>query len=105
MAQRIGYMNPDRGYVRVKTGFSWPAFFFGGFWAAAKGLWLPFVAMGVADTLLWFASGYAGTRGNELPALLMLLVQLGYWIWRGRLANAWWREKLLAQGYVPVGAQ
>jgi hypothetical protein len=105
MAERIGYMNPDRGFARVKTGFSWPAFFFGGLWAAAKGLWLPFVAMCAADVLLWFASGFAQAQGNGLLALLALVAQVGYWVWRGRQANGWWRAKLLAQGYVATPAR
>jgi len=33
------------------------------------------------------------------------VAQVGYWVWRGRQANGWWRAKLLAQGYVATPAR
>jgi len=103
-SQRIDYINPARGYVRVKTGFSWPAFFFGGLWAVAKGLWLAAFAMFVLDALIWFCSGYAQARGIGALALACLVLQIGYWVLRGRFGNAWWRAKLVRQGYRPKGS-
>jgi hypothetical protein len=102
-SQRIGYLNPARGFVRVKTGFSWPAFFFGGMWAVAKGLWLPAFAMFALDALIWFCSGYAQARGAAGLVLAGLVLQIAYWVLRGRHANAWWRAKLVRQGYRPMG--
>jgi hypothetical protein len=103
-SERIGYINPARGFVRVKTGFSWPAFFFGGMWAIAKGLWLPALAMFALDALIWFCSGYAEARGNGLLAVAGMALEIVYWMLRGRHANAWWRAKLVRQGYRPAGA-
>ena len=34
------YSHPNKVPVAVKQGFSWPGFFFGGFWALLKGLWV-----------------------------------------------------------------
>ena len=104
-SERIGYVNPDRGFVRVKTGFSWPAFFFGGFWAIAKGLWLVALAMLALDGIIWFCSGYAAARQNDGLAAAGFVFQIAYWAIRGRRANGWWRAKLLRQGYKPTGSK
>ena len=102
-SERIGYINLDRGFVRVKTGFSWPAFFFGGMWAIAKGLWLPALAMFALDALIWFCAGYAEARGEGGLTMASLVFQIGYWVLRGRHANAWWRARLVRRGYRPTG--
>ena len=104
-SERVGYINPERGFVRVKTGFSWPAFFFGGLWAVAKGLWLVALAMLVAETLIWFCSGYAEARGDGGVAIAGLLFQIGYRVVIGLYANAWWRAKLVRQGYRPTASR
>ena len=98
-SERVGYTNPERGFVRVKTGFSWPAFFFGTLWAAAKGLWLVALAMLVPEALLWFCSGYAEARGYGGLALAGFLFQIAYRGVVGRYANAWWRARLVRRGY------
>ena len=103
-AERINYFHPARGMVRVKTGFSWPAFFFGALWAVAKGLWLVAIAMLAVDATLWFCSGYAAARHNDGLAALGLVLQIAYWVFRGWHANAWWRARLVKRGYRPAGA-
>jgi hypothetical protein len=104
-SERVGYINPDRGFVRVKTGFSWPAFFFGTLWAVAKGLWLVALAMLVLEAVVWFWSGYAEARGADGLALAGLVFQVAYRVLVGRHANAWWRAKLVRQGYRPTTAK
>jgi hypothetical protein len=101
--ERIGYLNPERGFARVKTGFSWPAFFFGSLWAVAKGLWLPALGMFALDAAIWFCSGFSEAHGYGPLALAGLVLQIVYWGLRGRYANGWWRAKLLRQGYKPIG--
>lgn len=103
--ERIGYIHPARGFVRVKSGFSWPAFFLGGLWAVAKGLWLAALGMFAVDVVIWFCSGYAQARGNAALALAGLALQVVYWVVRGRWANGWWRARLLRQGYRATGAK
>lgn len=44
------YAHPTRGSEAVKVGFSWPAFWFGGFWMLAKKLW----GYAIAWFSLWF---------------------------------------------------
>ncbi len=104
-AERIGYFHPERGMVRVKTGFSWPAFFFGTLWAVAKRLWLVALAMCVPELAIWFCSGRAEARGDVGLACAGLLFQIVYRWLCGRYANAWWRARLVAQGYRPTGAK
>jgi len=104
-AERIGYFHPERGMVRVKTGFSWPAFLFGTLWAFAKHLWPIALLMRVPEAAIWFCSGFAQAHGNVALAGAGLLFQLGYRVFFGRHANAWWRARLVAQGYRPTGAK
>ena len=101
-AQRVGYFHPARGYVRVKTGFSWPAFFAGGLWACAKGLWWPMLAMFAVDTLIWFASGVGAARGDITLVLGTFAIEIAYFVVRGHLANGLWRAKLGREGWRPT---
>ena len=101
-SERVGYIDPDRGFVRVKIGFSWPAFLFGALWAMTKGLWLVALAMLVPEALIWFCSGYAEAHRDGGLALAGFLFQIGYRIVIGRYANAWWRARLVRQGYRPT---
>jgi hypothetical protein len=101
-AQRVGFFHPARGYVRVKTGFSWPAFFAGGLWACAKGLWWPMLAMFVVDALIWFAGGVGAARGDVTLALGTFSIEIAYFVVRGRLANGLWRAQLAREGWRPT---
>jgi hypothetical protein len=86
--------------VPVKSGFCWTAFFFGGLWAAAKRMWFPyFIAMSVADIVIWFATGYAKAQGNGGLALLSALAMFAYAIMRGKFGNRWLANSLLSRGY------
>jgi Protein of unknown function (DUF2628) len=96
----IQYIHPQRGIVRVKVGFSWPAFWLGTFWAAAKRMWYPvFLLLVPVDLLVWFVSGYAqGQKSPGLalaaPALLLL-----YMLVRGHFGNRWVTSHLVRNGY------
>jgi len=103
--QRIAFFHPEHGLVRVKTGFSWPAFFLGSLWGFATHAWRATLLMLAVDILLWFGNGVAGAWRNPLLLLGCLVLQLAWAITRGRRANGWWRAKLLAQGYRPMGAK
>ena len=90
-----------RGMVLVKQGFSWPAFFFGALWAAAKGLWFPaFLTMMVLDVGLWFLSGYAEAQGQFALAGLGAIAVLVYAFARGHFGNELLRSGLLRKGFV-----
>ena len=98
-APRICYLDPGRDYVRVKKGFSWPAFFFGALWASAKKTWgLMFLMLFIEAALYALGSAAQATR-NPALALAQLGLGVAYWIGRGAIANAWWRASLRRRGY------
>ena len=105
MARRTtGYLDPGRDFVRVKQGFSWPALFFGIFWASAKKTWGALFLMLLVEIVL-FALGVAVQASGSLwLALGQLLLQVVYVVLRGCFGNAWWRASLRRRGYhVVVG--
>ena len=104
-AERIAYFHPEHGLVRVKTGFSWPAFFLGSLWGFAKHAWRATLIMMGVEVLLWFGNGFAGAYRNPLMLLACLAAQVAWAVTRGRRANGWWRARLLAQGYRAMGAK
>lgn len=99
-AQKRTYFHPVKGYVHVKQGFSWPAFFFGSFWALVKRMWFPaFALMTVFEILLWFVSGYAQAQRNVGLALLGAASSLIYCFLRGRYGNRLLARVLLNRGF------
>ncbi len=101
-APRICYLDPGRDYVRVKKGFSWPAFFFGPFWAAAKKNWGLFFLMMLVEIVL-YALGAAVQAQRDLGlAGLQFLLAIAYWVGRGLVGNPWWRASLRRRGYQRV---
>lgn len=84
MSQHAGVLfHPLSGEkVEVWSGFSWPCFFFGGFWYAAKGMW-----------------------GMGLLALFLSILTYGLaWLVFPFLANGQHRDYLLRHGFLPAGA-
>ncbi len=82
------YLHPIEGPEVVKTGFSWPGFFFGFVWAFVKRLWIPGLALlgleAVQQLMNYYASGgptavfgvfnfavhvTVGVKGNDLRRL------------------------------------
>ena len=97
---KMTFLHKRHGLVRVKTGFSWPAFFFGSLWAAAKRMWFPeFLLLIVVDAGLWFATGLAEASGKLGLALLGLVATIIYAFVRGRHGNRWLSSSLLRRGY------
>src|SRR6201985_982424 len=102
-AERIGFLDPGRDYVRVKTGFSWPAFFCGVLWASAKKLWGLLFLMLLVEALLYALGAAIQAGGNVSLVFAQLGVQLAYLVLRGCYGNAWWRASLLRRGYRRIG--
>ena len=97
------FIHPKKGAARVKQGFSWPAFFLGSLWAAAKKMWVPeFLYMGAVDIILWFLTGYAEARDSEALALLGLVSLITYAVVRGKYGNKWLSSSLARWGYTPT---
>jgi hypothetical protein len=101
-SQRKSYFHSRHGLIKVKQGFSWPAFWFGSLWAAAMQMWLPaFLLLLVVDIWLWFITGYAQAQGAAGLALLGLIATVVYAYVRGRYGNRWLASSLVKRGYVP----
>ena len=100
-SRRISYIHSRRGLIKVKQGFSWPAFWFGSLWAAAMHMWLPdFLLLCIADAALWFTTGYAQAHGELGLVLLGLVATVAYACIRGRYGNQWLASSLVARGYL-----
>jgi hypothetical protein len=80
MGVQIGTMRQDASGLTtpIHQGFSWPAFFFGAFWYAAKGMW-----------------------GMAILSILISMVTFGVaWLFLFPfLANKQYREHLASRGY------
>ena len=101
-APRTSFLDPGRDYVRVKTGFSWPAFFCGILWASAKKTWGALLLMVLVEVFLYALGAAAQAQRNVALALVQLAVQVGYMVLRGWFGNAWWRASLRRRGYQQV---
>ena len=93
------YKHPTRGYEVVKTGFSWPAFFFSWIWAFIKKLWgYGFAVLGILIVLALIEGGFE-LEGSEGGVWVMILIQLGVLIWFGQMGNKWRNSNLKKRGY------
>ena len=97
---RLLYFHPKHGFVAVKQGFSWPAFFFGSLWALARRAYGLFAVLLVLDVVLWFSTGYAEAQRSLVLALLGLVGTVAYAVVRGKFGNRWVGSSLLSRGYV-----
>ncbi len=88
------YSNPGGIYEAVKKGWSWPAFFFGGFWALFMKMW----ALGLGFFGIFSVLGFISVAvGGELGQWLDLLTRVGGLILGIAFGNSgnYWREKHL----------
>jgi hypothetical protein len=91
---RRGGLDPDRGVVLVKEGFSWPAFFFSLIWALWCRMWL--VALGIFLIEL-AANGMLAVLGADPPTQAAL--SLGLAAVLGVVGNDLKRWTLARRGY------
>jgi hypothetical protein len=103
METYILYRRQDGTVVAVKKGFSWPAFFFGPFWAFSKGL----TGVGIGLLGLGVMSGAINhSLTVNSPVGLSLLVWVAPLILPvivGFEANGHWRQRLEQKGFQPTG--
>ena len=98
--QTATYRHARDGIAEVKVGFSWPAFFFGALWAAAKRMWFPeFLLLLAAEAGLWFVTGVADPRQNGAITLIGLGANVVFAVVCGRYGNRWLAASLLRRGY------
>lgn len=91
-------LDPDRDFLLIREGFSWPAFLFGGFWALWHRLWL------AAAVLLLLRAGFASVlvhMGANLAA--QLAVDLAFAVAAGMIGNDLRRERAARDDFVDVG--
>jgi len=96
------YQGPDGEYAAVKRGFSWPAFFFGVFWALYKRMWL--VALALFGVAILFSIVDQAVAESNLLLMAVSIFSIGFSIWVGFNANDWVRNHLIKQGYRHVGS-
>lgn len=95
---RRGGLDPDRGVVMIKEGFSWPAFFFSLVWALWCRLWL--VALGIFLVELGL-NGLLTAIGADPPT--QAAVSIGLAAALGLVGNDLKRWTLTRRGYVESG--
>ena len=94
------YLHARHGIAKVKLGFSWPAFFFGALWAAAKRMWFPeFPLLLLAEASLWLVTGAAAATENGGVTVLGLAANVAFAVICGRHGNRWLASSLLRRGY------
>jgi hypothetical protein len=91
--------HPSGAEAVVGTGFSWPAFLFGPFWAIAKRQWALFWLMAAAFIAVNGIASVAQHSQNIALLLLSLALLIGYMVVCGLYANRWHRYFLERQGY------
>ena len=101
------FKHPRRGYVAVKRGFSWPAFFFTFIWAFIKQLWWPglalFLVLSVLQLLIDQLDATSAITLPLRPAHALPFLQLAVGIFVGYKGNEWRRNTLRRRGYELVG--
>lgn len=108
--------SPVGGCIAVKSGWCWPAFFFGVLWMLFSQLWLRavifFVLMLGVNFILGFiivflinSAPYSDFAYYAMIAFpfLSTLVGLGFGLIFGSKGNMWRKNSLLSKGYSYVG--
>ena len=97
------YQHFNLGFVAIKSGFSWPAFFFGWMWAFFKGLWgSGFAYLGIMGVLAYLEVIFQQEE-SKLGVFFILLFQLGVLLWFGIKGNEFIANRLIKRDYQPVG--
>ena len=79
----------------IGEGFNWSAFFFSGFFALYKRLWLPLIGIVAFNMLLMYAKHHHWLQAGSFAA-----INIGIQLLIGYHANDWIRDRLKNQGYV-----
>jgi hypothetical protein len=97
------YRHPTLGHAAVKRGFSWPGFFVGPIWALSKRMWLGGGLMLAAAIVLLGAHSDANEKGDAAGGLILFLIELGFALTVGLLANKRWARSLARRGFEHLG--
>lgn len=100
MRKYRAFTHPDGRTETVKQGWSWPAFFFGPFWALAKRM--TFIGLAALFCILavnWLV-GALGLGADEATVAYLISTCAGLIL--GASGNAWREKHLSARGFVPA---
>lgn len=97
------YKHPTQGIEAVKSGFSWPAFFFGVVWMVVKKLWVLAVVWFVAYVVFAFLGtsmtpSLEGT-GAVINDAISTAGQAALWLVPAFMGNKWREKNLAMRGY------
>jgi hypothetical protein len=99
MSAAVFLKHPSGREVQVQTGFSWPAFLFGPFWAIAKRQWILAALMGVGFVAVNVVAGMAQQAQDIVGLLVSLVLMIAYMVACGLYGNRWVRLLLEREGY------
>lgn len=87
------------GFQAVKVGFSWPWCLFSIIWAFVKKLWGHGVGLlGIIVILTLIEKAFESEK-SDAGTLLMILIQLGIYIFVGFKGNEWRESNLQKRGF------
>lgn len=90
------------GFQAVKVGFSWPGCLFSIIWAFVKKLWgHGFGLLGIIVLLALIEKAFENEK-SDAGTLLMILIQLGVYIFVGFKGNEWRASNLQKRGFEVV---
>ncbi|MGH8796198.1 MAG: hypothetical protein ACREXI_04010 [Caldimonas sp.] len=100
MSTHMLFKSPNGELVRVKTGFSWQAFFVGSLRAAVRRTWLVIGVLAAGYFMIaWMGRSFA-TSSRIVALLLALLgVYFCYMVFCGVYGNRWLVASLLRRGF------
>lgn len=104
MASHMLFKSPTGDVVRVKTGFSWQAFFVGSFRAVLRRTWLVFGVLAIAWFMYaWMGTAIGASSRSVALVLVLLAVYFGYMVFCGLYGNRWLVASLLRRGFRQIG--
>lgn len=97
MKQYKIFKHPSGAVEAVKQGWSWPAFFGGILWAAAKRLWI--IGFGVLSAFLVIGFVVANTAGQQWGDAIINGLGATVNLIFGVHGNGWREQNLLSRGF------
>jgi len=89
------FTNSQGDFVTVKQGWSWPAFFFGFFWAMAKKMWILGISYFAIIVLISFLSVIYFEVNNIFSIIIKIILRIVF----GLCGNIWIENKLFSHGF------
>jgi len=94
------YAHPGGDVEAVKTGWSWPGFFFTCLWALIKRLWAIGAAVAVGLVVLAMVTAPPPEQAGEGPNVILIGVTLAVSAIFGQFGNSWLEGDLRERDYI-----